>query len=139
MPVCFAIIFRKDFLVIPRDFIDRFTTLLTKIGLEDRIIDNNFSNFTTDLFKPIDYDKVYENLNREIETSREMLIQALKVNETDTILSDIDVVMDYICSNSKQIEKLASNDEESTKLFNEILERIKNIEERMQKLELRGN
>ncbi len=134
--VCFAIIFKKDFLVIPRDFIDRFTTLLEKIGLGDRIINNNLSNFTPELYNPIDYDKVYQKLEKEIEESKKLLIDALNIGELDTILSDVDIVMNYIEENSKKIEDLLEEDSENKKLLENILERLVKIENKINKLEM---
>ncbi len=103
--VCFAIIFRKDFLAIPRDFTDRFTSLLKRIGLSDRIIKGDLSNLTEKSYYPIDYDKVYEKLSVEIKKSGDMLLDALK-NKTDDKLSDNDIIMKYLKQQHEEIERL---------------------------------
>lgn len=103
--VCFAIIFKKDFLVIPRDFMDRFTSLLDRIGLSDRIISPNLSNLTAESFSPINYDEVYKKLNTEIENSRNLLQNALKNTSQDKIY-DFDVIMKYIAAQNDEIQKL---------------------------------
>lgn len=62
---CFAIIFRKQFLVIAnkKRGIDRFKTLLSYFSLEDRLI-NNLSEITEQLIKSeIDYSKIEYELN----------------------------------------------------------------------------
>lgn len=103
--MCFAIIFKKDFLVIPRDFIDRFTSLLKRLGLENRVIKGDLSNLNESLFEPIDYDKVYEKLDREIEKSKTMLLSALQSEKSDK-LSDEDIMMKYIIDQSREIQEV---------------------------------
>lgn len=103
--MCFAIIFKKDFLVIPRDFPNRFISLLNRIGLGDRIINANLSNLKDELYVPIDYDKVYEKLSMEIEKSRDILFNALKI-KVDDKLTDIDIVMNYIRQQHEELEKV---------------------------------
>lgn len=131
--VCFAIIFRKDFLVIPRDFADRFTSLLNRIGLGDRIVKNDFSNYTEELYKPIDYDLVYEKLNQEIEKSMGILLKSLQGNEVENFLSDYDVVMEYINKNTKQIAEVDDKFEEK---LGEIYEMLATLDSRISQLEV---
>ncbi len=102
--VCFSIIFKKNFLVVPRDFQDRFHSLLDRIGLSDRIIKGDHSNLTEAHFKPIDYDKVYEKLNAEISRCRGLLAEALQ-NGSDT-LTDRDVLMQYLDTQRSSIQSL---------------------------------
>ncbi|MBQ8927023.1 MAG: Coenzyme F420 hydrogenase/dehydrogenase, beta subunit C-terminal domain [Oscillospiraceae bacterium] len=103
--VCFCLIFRKDFVVMPRDFIDRFQSLLGRIGLEDRIIKPDGSNFTDALLTPIDYDSVYEKLGPEITRCRELLHAALK-GKGMTDLTDMDIVMQHVKEQEETNRKL---------------------------------
>ncbi len=103
--MCFSVIFRKNFLVMPRDFHDRFHSLLDRIGLGDRIIKADLSNFSEDLFKPIDYDKVYEKLNAEIARCKKLLADSLK-HQDAAALTDMDVLMRYIQRQNHEIKDL---------------------------------
>ncbi len=102
--VCFSIIFKKNFLVVPRDFQDRFHSLLDRIGLSDRIIKGDHSNLTEEHFKPINYDAVYKKLNAEVSRCRKLLEEALQ-NGSDT-LTDRDVLMQYIDTQRDSIRNL---------------------------------
>ncbi len=102
--VCFSIIFKKNFLVVPRDFQDRFHSLLDRIGLSDRIIKGDHSNLTEEHFKPIDYTKVYEKLNAEVARCKKLLSDALQ-NKTEEY-SDRDVLMKYIDKQQESIQSL---------------------------------
>ena len=114
--VCFAIIFKKDFLVMPRDFMDRFTSLLDRLGLSDRIIKPNLSNLTDESFKPIDYNEVYKKLEKEVETSRALLSEAL-MNKPENKLSDLDVAMKYIRLQSQELAEMKTKIEQLEKLI----------------------
>ncbi len=103
--VCFSIIFKKDFLVMPRDFHDRFHSLLDRIGLSDRILKPNLSNFSEKLFQPIDYDRVYEKLQVEIDRSKALLAESL-ANPGDPGFSDMDILMKYIQGQNANIKNL---------------------------------
>ena len=105
--VCFCIIFKKDFLVVPRDFLDRFTTLLNKVGLGDRIIKENHSNLTEKSFAPIDWDAVYEKLQVEIGISKHWLMDALE-DESHKKFSytDVDILMEFIRKQENHIKEL---------------------------------
>lgn len=74
----FSIIFEKDFVVIGNENrgMDRFTSLLSLLGLKDRFILDNKINFM--LKQNIDYKKVKLILEKEIEKSKEFLMEALK-------------------------------------------------------------
>lgn len=106
--VCFCIIFRKDFLVIPRDFPDRFTTLLNRLELGDRIIKENHSNLTDKSFAPIDWNAVYERLQVEVGISRQWLKNALE-DELHKRFSytDVDVIMELIRKQECKIKELS--------------------------------
>lgn len=106
--MCFAIIFKKEFLVMPRDFPDRFVSLLKRIGLENRIISPDMSNFDEELFKPIDYDTVYEKLDVLIKASNDLLISELEDEIKPLKLEDIDIAMSYISRQNKQISEIQS-------------------------------
>ncbi len=103
--VCFAIIFRKDFLVIPRDFVDRFESLLGRIGLMDRIVSPNLSDLKDSSYERIDYDSVYKKLEILIDESKEKLVNSLK-QKTDGKLSDNDVLKTIIRKQQYEIEEL---------------------------------
>lgn len=102
--VCLAIIFKKDFLVVPRDFYDRFDSLLVRIGLEDRIIKSDLSDFTDAHFESIDYDKVYEKLDAEIQRCRNLLKKSLSVPVKP--MTSTEVLMKYINIQKKRIDSL---------------------------------
>ena len=104
--MCFAIIFRRDFMVIPRDFHDRFYTLLDKIGLSDRVIKNDYSNFSEELFKPIDWDAVYEKLDVIVEKAKSDLKNALENNNEIKLHTDMDIIMEYIAKQNRKIHEL---------------------------------
>ena len=74
----FSIIFKKDFFVIAnsRRGNSRFSSLLSLLGLEDRLI-NDISDFNSDRFQKIDYQKVYENLNRYRKHSMNFLLNSV--------------------------------------------------------------
>lgn len=103
--VCLSIIFKKDFIVVPRDFKDRFTSLLNRLGLGDRIVRSDLSDLTDEHFKPIDYDLVYERLNAEIVRCRNLLKSVLKSGKS-LPLTNMEVAMRYIDSQQKRIETL---------------------------------
>ena len=104
--VCFAIIFKKDFVCIPRDFEDRFTSLLRRIGLSDRIIHPNLDNFNDKLLEPIDYASVYDKLTPLIEASREWLLDALGNSEEGLSLQSYDILYQYITKQQNDIIEL---------------------------------
>ena len=114
--VCFAIIFRKDFLVIPRDFKDRFLSLLRRLGLENRIIEDNLSNLNEDSFKPINWEEVYSRLN----WFKSECITILKNAITEPNiggLRDIDIAMETIMKQQAIIEKCQKRIDELEKKF----------------------
>lgn len=104
--VCFCIILKKDFLVIPRDFPDRFTTLLDKLGLSNRLIKENHANWSEKLYAPIDWKSVDEKLSVEVGISRHWLKNALEENIKDKELTDKDILMDFIRKQTEEIGRL---------------------------------
>ena len=137
--VCFSIIFRKDFIVIPRDFEDRFVSLLSRIGLEGRIIEGDLSNYSDDLLiNHIDYDAVYEKLGELIESSSELLRDALTAEKKESRLSDLDVAMDYISNQQKTIKKMNAalkTTNETIARLTEKIERLESSQEQVQEQE----
>lgn len=123
--VCFSIIFRKDFLVIPRDFYDRFHSLLDRIGLSDRIIKPNLSNLTKKSFDPIDYDMVYEKLNVEIENSKKLLDGALN-NKSNLDYSNMDIIMKYFDNQNDKIKDLNEQVIKMQNLIQELKSKVVN-------------
>ena len=77
---CFAIIFRKPFLLIQKSWAtSRISSLLTKLKLTDRWFDSPeaLMEHPEILTTPIDYDAVYKILNKEIHKSMSWLRNAL--------------------------------------------------------------
>jgi len=94
--MCFAIIFKKQFIVIENEKrgCARFVDLLTMLGLKERLV-NNMHNVERLLTTNIDYNKVDEILHNEINKSynwlKTALIERKKVSYTadDNMLSNI--------------------------------------------------
>lgn len=81
--ICFAIIFRKNFIAIMNKNrgASRFLTILSKLGLKDRLIESeNDISKNPQLFEPVDYDSVYEKLNAEKDRCIKWLSDALADN-----------------------------------------------------------
>lgn len=95
--VCFAIIFKKDFIAIINDRrgATRFESLMSLLKLDNRMIkdlDGIIDN--PELFNPINYDDVYEILDIEKSKSLQWLDSALKTPKGDIEMSDFDVLQD---------------------------------------------
>lgn len=148
--VCFAILFKKDFVTIPRDFEDRFASLLRRLGLQDRIIENDLSNLTDEIIVThIDYDAVYAKLDSLVNRSRRLLEDALRENAQKRHLDDIDIAMEYISQQQKTIEAMQEQLElqrgtigslqkqldAQTKSNHEIDERVKRFERTWKKVQ----
>ena len=75
--VCFAIIFKRQFVVLPSYKKDRFiriAALLEKFGLQDRVIaDYNPQKAVSKMLEPIDYSKVYDILLEHRKTSMDFI------------------------------------------------------------------
>lgn len=77
---CFSIIFKKKFIVIRNNKRGglRFTSLLGRFGIMDRLVESEEEVVTTDKLKePVDYQKVYEIIQSDKEESVEWLKKAL--------------------------------------------------------------
>lgn len=78
---CFAIIFRKNFISLAnyQRGERRFMSLMEEVGLQDRLVyDISEIENKPELFQPIDYDKVYKNIEPKIKASYEWLENAVK-------------------------------------------------------------
>lgn len=77
---CFAIIMKRPFISIMNKGrgASRFKSLLSMLHLENRLIESEKDLDRPGLFDPIDYDAVYEILNKEKTRCREWLLSALK-------------------------------------------------------------
>ncbi len=128
--MCFCIIFQVDFLVIPRDFSDRFMSLLKRIGLEERIIDTDLSNLSNDSFSPIAWDKVYNKLEKLIENSLDYLRCSIDGKGIQD-WTDYDAIMYHIRMVQKERKRIR---EEEEKNYYGLLDRISKIEEKMKKM-----
>lgn len=127
--VCFAIMMRKDFLAIPRDFKDRFTTLLKRLGLTDRIIDNNLGNYSTALANtPIDYDSVYDKLDELVQYSRNELVGALTDDSAPRALDDLEMALEYIKKQKESIESLKKAAEQTNAEIETLRAIVKKLE-----------
>lgn len=82
--MCFAIIFNKPFLVIVNHArgAERFDALLSKLGLLERKIEGISEKQPIDdlLLKPIDYEKVNQIIDAEIDRSETWLFDVLKLS-----------------------------------------------------------
>ena len=119
--MCFAIIFNKPFIVwkIPKFDEHRYSSLLKKFGLENRLlIDINTIENRSDLFEPIDWDRVNSILAKEKDRSLKWLKDALeapkdlsKINPTDAIIQNLNnkiINLQYENQNKISIEGLVN-------------------------------
>ena len=96
--VCFAIIFKKNFIAIlnKKRGASRFISILSELGLEDRMVED-FSQLANNdkIFSEIDYDAVYRILNRERRRCKYWLLSNLEKVEKkpystyDILIKDI--------------------------------------------------
>lgn len=106
--VCFSLLFHKDFLVIPRDFEDRFVTLLEPLGLSNRIVAPDLSNLSEDLLRPINYDVIDNRLGPLVEESRRLLEDSLAAPGKALKYHDVDFAMQQILKLQRQVDDLAN-------------------------------
>lgn len=77
--MCFALIFRKPFIVVEYKWSDRVHDLLSIVDLEERIIDSDgINNLKIEELDKIDYDAVWEILDWEIKSSKEWIKRNLR-------------------------------------------------------------
>lgn len=127
--LCFALIFRKPFVC----FVNRtepskvrFISLLKLCGLEDRLIytDEDYTNKMSAILEPIDYDSVYEKLNKNIEFSRDWLKKALDTPKS-TIYNEMDIL-------DEQFREIMELEQKFLRLENEMNDFKRTIDEDVQ-------
>lgn len=94
--ICFAIIFNKNFIAFNngRRGKSRLESILTLLGLENRLLDNP-SDFSNELLQPIDYEKVNYKLNVERQRCLGWLKEALSLSDKKPA-SSYDILNQYI-------------------------------------------
>lgn len=104
---CFAIIMRKPFISIlnKNRGASRFKSLLSMLHLEHRLIESEDDLSRPDLFTPIDFDAVYEILDKEKDRCRKWLLDALQAPKLKSF-SDYDMMVKLIEQQSKRIDTL---------------------------------
>ena len=103
--LCLALIFKKDFVVMPRDYPDRFTSLLRRLGLEDRILANEDAAVDLNALRPIDWELVSQKLAALSEDGRAFIRNALSTAR-EKPLSDYDMAMRVITKQQQMITEL---------------------------------
>ncbi|MBQ8172227.1 MAG: Coenzyme F420 hydrogenase/dehydrogenase, beta subunit C-terminal domain [Oscillospiraceae bacterium] len=107
--ICLAIIMRKNFIAInnPRRGQERFTSILGKLGLENRLITDlaQLRERETELLEPVNYDEVYKKLDAERVRSRQWLYESLS-NTTKKSYSTYDILMRRIDELSGAVSRL---------------------------------
>ncbi len=98
--MCLSIVFRKQFCVIydseKYTGIWRFNDLLGKLGLKHRLLTSYDKESLIELYKTnIDYDAIYQILNKEISKSKKWLVEAV-MQQNDNEYSAADQVMDLM-------------------------------------------
>lgn len=125
--VCFAIIFRKNFVAIlnRKRGASRFTSILHVLNLEDRIVENlsQLEN-NENIFEDIDYDKVYRILAKEQIRCKNWLLTHLE-DKNKKSYSDYDLLKQENTALKKQVTEL----EESLLYFKKSVSKLLNAEE----------
>lgn len=116
---CFAIIFNTPFIFIPSLNFDnaRIESILNIVGLENRILSHcEDINNRSDLFEPIDWDKVNAILAKEKERSLKWLKDALeapkdltKINPTDAVIQELNRQLSFVKNNSVTKQQMIHN------------------------------
>lgn len=104
---CFAIIMRKPFISIlnKNRGASRFKSLLSMLHLEHRLIESEEDLSRPDLFTPIDFDAVYEILDKEKDRCRKWLLDAIQAPKLKSY-SDYDMMIKLIEQQNKRIDTL---------------------------------
>lgn len=112
--ICFAIIYRKNFIAILNQNrgASRFITILGKLGLMERLIQDtdDLSNIDK-LLTPIDYDEVYEKLDKERERCKKWLVDSLNV-ENKKSYSDYHYIKKFSIEQKSEINRLRNQNKE---------------------------
>ena len=118
---CFAIIMKRPFICILNNKRggSRFTSLLSMLHLENRLITSEKDIERPELFEPVDYDAVYEILGREKERCMKWLVEALEKPKIKAF-SDYDMMLRL---------RADSERDELMKLIQEQNEKINTLEE----------
>ena len=134
--MCLAVIFKTEFLVMPRDFPDRFDSILNRLGLGDRIVSADNDDFSLESITPIDWDSVEEKL------------QALRADGIDFIkthltfegrkpLRDYDMTMAVIDGQQQEIEKQQKEIRKQVEIIEQQQLAIKDLTNRIKDIEKR--
>lgn len=126
---CFAIIFRKDFIVIGNEDrgLTRFHSILSLLGLEDRmVLSEEDYNLKKETLGSIDYERVYNILEAEKGKSLAWLKAGLEDNK-HKCFSDYDILRDYVDFNVDQLFKLTV---EQDKIIQELRSRLDKLEKK---------
>lgn len=139
--ICFAIIFKKNFIAINngRRGKSRLNSILTLLGLEDRLIDSA-NDFRKELLTPIDYTMVEKKLNSERIRCISWLSDALSLSQKKPY-STYDIYNQRISQLQLQIDALTEENQKLISYGNAILNKydleyaqIQNIYEYFDKL-----
>ncbi len=128
--MCFAIIFRKQFAAIvnERRGAARFYSIAKMLHLEDRLVESADDLDNEKLSKDIDYDKVYETINKEKDRCMKWLSDALAAPKKN-IMSEYDIMRKMLKEQDQKIsalkkliinmtENISSNLSDKTDLIN---------------------
>lgn len=127
---CFAIIMRKPFITIMNSErgADRFISLLSHLGLSERLIENVEDLKKIKDINRIDYDKVYEILNKDIRDSYMWLYTQLRLKKTIE-RNDYNIILDKLYQQDKKIEELTHLIEKLSVRFGYDIHKITDINE----------
>lgn len=103
---CLAIIMKKPFITIMNygRGAARFISLLTKLNLMDRVVDPENPTLNDTLFSPIDYEKVYSILNKEIEKDKAWLKENLTIKDKKSYSTE-DIVLKKLRNENAVLRK----------------------------------
>lgn len=121
--MCFAIIFRKQFICIGnyRRGIERFKSLLSQLGLEPYCVASYQEIFEKkELLTPIDYDAVYEKLNQLKADSFRWLKQAIS-DKKQKEFTEYDMI-------NKQLYQLELSEQKNSAMLDMLHERMIKLE-----------
>lgn len=113
--VCFSIIFRKDFVVLPNFnwAFPRYVSILGSLGLMNRMVKNweEFEERREELLETIDYDAVYKRLDPLIDYSRVWLRTQLATEKAKSY-SDYDIARKLCAEMEGRLNKKLKEQEE---------------------------
>ncbi len=105
--MCFAILMKKPFAAIINEKrgASRFYSIARMLHLEDRLITDQDNFDKEKLLQPIDYDKVYEVLNKERERCMNWLKNALAAPKVSA-MSDYDIMYELLKEQDNKLENM---------------------------------